>query len=44
MRYQPEEAWVVNLSLRETLKLNKTEIQFLPFYEFIGERKSVKDC
>jgi len=32
-KYQPEEVWVINLGLKEKIKSNKTEIQFLPFYE-----------
>jgi len=32
-RYQPEKAIVVNLSLYETMKLNDTEIIFLPFHK-----------
>lgn len=34
-RYQPKHAWVINLSFREKIKLNSTEVNFLPFYELI---------
>jgi predicted AAA+ superfamily ATPase len=36
-KYQPEEAWVVNLSLSDKIKLDKTEIMFLPFWK-LGSR------
>ncbi|MCK4401914.1 ATP-binding protein [bacterium] len=32
LKYEPKQAWVINLSLREKIKFNKTEVQFLPFY------------
>jgi len=34
-KYQPEEAWVINLRLKEERKLNRTKVQFLPFYELM---------
>jgi len=34
-RYQPEMAWVINLELRERIKLDKTEIRFMPFWDII---------
>jgi predicted AAA+ superfamily ATPase len=34
-RYQPEMAWVINLELRERIKLDKTKIHFLPFWDII---------
>ena len=32
-KYQPELAWVINLDLRAMVKLDKTEIHFMPFWE-----------
>lgn len=32
-KYQPELAWVINLELNERIKLHKTEIHFMPFWE-----------
>jgi predicted AAA+ superfamily ATPase len=32
-KYQPEMAWVINLELSERIKLDKTEIHFMPFWE-----------
>ncbi len=40
-KYQPEVAWVINLELRERIKLDKTEIHFMPFWEIIGDRKEI---
>lgn len=34
-KYKPQKALVINLSLKENLVIDKTEIQFLPFYELI---------
>ncbi len=34
-KYQPEEAWVVNLSLSDKMKLDKTEIMFQPFWKVL---------
>ena len=31
-KYQPSEAWVVNLSLNDHLKLGKTKVKFVPYY------------
>lgn len=36
-RYQPRQAWVVNLSLNEQIKLNKTNIVFLPYYKLLSQ-------
>ncbi|MBW2139222.1 MAG: ATP-binding protein [Deltaproteobacteria bacterium] len=38
-RYQPEEAWVVNLDLRQDLRLDKTVIRFFPFFELLGGKR-----
>lgn len=32
-KYQPGEAYVVNLSLKESLQLEKTKVIFIPYYE-----------
>jgi predicted AAA+ superfamily ATPase len=36
-RYQPEQAWIVNLDLRKTLKINKTMLLFLPFQDVLHQ-------
>lgn len=36
-RYNPKRTWVVNLTFKERVKLGKTEVEFLPFYELIPE-------
>ena len=35
MTYQPEYAWIINLSFKAKIKWNNTEVQILPFYELI---------
>ena len=35
LRYQPDQAWIINLELKKEIKLNNTTITFLPFYELI---------
>lgn len=35
-KYRPKQALVVNLSLRTTRKLRKTQIDFLTFYKLLG--------
>jgi hypothetical protein len=32
-KYQPELAWVINLKLSHRIKLDKTEIYFMPFWK-----------
>ncbi len=34
-KYQPEEAWVVNLSLNDEMKIGKTSVKFISFYEML---------
>ena len=34
-RYQPEMAWVINMELEQKINLGKTEIHFLPFWDFV---------
>jgi predicted AAA+ superfamily ATPase len=43
-KYQPKEAWVVNLRLKEKVRLAHTEIHFLPFYELIFRRIQPGAC
>lgn len=38
LRYQPSKALVVNLELNQRIKLGKTEVIFLPFYEMMRIR------
>jgi len=33
--YSPAEAWIINLSLKDEIKINSTTIKFLPWYELI---------
>jgi predicted AAA+ superfamily ATPase len=35
LKYHPKKALVVNLKLRESVKVDKTKIDFLPFYELV---------
>jgi len=37
-KYQPAEAWVINLSLEAELKSDRTLVRFLPFYELGSDR------
>jgi predicted AAA+ superfamily ATPase len=34
-KYQPKRAYIINLDLRKTLKINKTTLIFLPFHELL---------
>ncbi|MBI4215539.1 MAG: DUF4143 domain-containing protein, partial [Parcubacteria group bacterium] len=34
-KYQPQEAWVVNLSLKDEIKIDNTILKFVPFYKLI---------
>lgn len=34
-RYKPEQAWVINLSMEDELRVGKTVVRFLPFWEFL---------
>ncbi len=34
-RYQPSKAFVINLSLKDTMQLNETIIEFIPYWELI---------
>lgn len=45
-RYRPETAWVINLELKAQLKIDKTTVIFLPFYELITRlnRNGAKDA
>jgi predicted AAA+ superfamily ATPase len=36
-KYQPKQAWVINLNLDKEIKLNNTKIRFLPFYKISSE-------
>ena len=36
-RYKPEHAWIVNLDLRKTLKINETKLYFLPFQDLLHQ-------
>lgn len=33
LKYQPKDGWIINLNFKKKIKLNKTTIHFLPFYE-----------
>ena len=35
-QYQPSRSYIVNLTLKETLEIEKTEINFIPFSKLIG--------
>ena len=32
-KYEPEEAWVINLSLKQNIQIGSTIVKFIPFYE-----------
>lgn len=32
-KYQPEKAWIINLSLREITRINQTDVIFIPFWD-----------
>jgi len=34
-KYQPDEAWVINLSLNTSVQVGETSVKFIPFYEMI---------
>ncbi len=34
--YHPRQAWVVNLSLKETIKIDQTQVHIMPYYELIS--------
>jgi predicted AAA+ superfamily ATPase len=36
-KYNPERAYIVNLELSKTLKINKTTLVFIPFYELLRQ-------
>lgn len=36
-QYQPEKAFVVNLTLRETVQVENTQVHFIPYYELFTE-------
>lgn len=38
LKYHPGKAWVINLSLREKIRLNSTEVHFFPFHKLVTER------
>ena len=37
-RYEPEEALIVNLDLRKSVKVGKTALSFLPYYDLLFKR------
>jgi hypothetical protein len=36
-KYNPEQAYIVNLNFYKTIKTNKTTLVFMPFHEFIRQ-------
>lgn len=40
-KYKPKEAWVINLSLNEEIKIGDTTVKFLPFYFLFKEAKEL---
>lgn len=36
-QYQPEKAFVVNLTLQETVHVENTQVHFIPYYELFTE-------
>lgn len=39
LKYRPKKAYIINLKLRESIKVNETKIDFLPFYELVKEEE-----
>jgi hypothetical protein len=35
-KYQPESAYIINLSLRDTTRIDNTRVHFLPFHQLLG--------
>jgi predicted AAA+ superfamily ATPase len=33
--YKPKEAWIVNLGFKKEIKIDKTAVKFIPFYELV---------
>jgi uncharacterized protein len=40
-KYNPKEAWIINLSLRTEKKIGKTIIKFLPYYDLLQNRSKI---
>lgn len=40
-KYRPEEAWVINLSLGQEIKIGDTTVKFLPFYFLFKDTKDL---
>jgi len=34
-KYEPEEAWIVNLELKDSTQVNRTAVHFFPYYELL---------
>jgi predicted AAA+ superfamily ATPase len=34
-KYEPEEAWIVNLELKDSVQVNRTAVHFIPYYELL---------
>lgn len=43
LKYQPRNAFIVNLELKKEIKFNKTKIHFIPFYELIFKNYARKN-
>jgi predicted AAA+ superfamily ATPase len=41
-KYQPKQAWVINLNLDEEIKLNKTKVKFLSFHKMFSEIEKLR--
>lgn len=39
LKYRPKKAYIINLKLRESIKIDETKIDFLPFYELVKEEE-----
>jgi len=40
-RYKPRQAWVVNLSLRDNLKINGAQVTLFPFYDLVAPQENL---
>jgi hypothetical protein len=41
-RYRPHTSWIINLQLKETVKIDRTEVEFFPFYELMEKDLVIK--
>jgi len=35
--YAPKQAWIINRSLRQTIIIGDTQVNFMPWYDLLGD-------